>query len=574
MNLKYQSFILGIAAAFLFSASVSQAQWNSNYFSGVVQPNLSTQNQIQNPVRNQTVPPASSYPTGTRVSTGSTVTKTAKDDDLSTKRVEALLVSINDYKGAAGLSNLSGCNNDTRIMKKWLETNVTKTATVTVLSDDAALSRQSPTYDAILRELQTKAQADCDRLIVVFAGHGVNVGGKSFLCPSDVETTKISDVEQAPLNRLLAVTELLALLKKGKAKEVFLILDACRNSSEEKGFMREFAELLKDNDKNFKKEGDGSFVILTSCSSGQEALEIFTKNGDGHGSFIYHFVEGLSGHADFAGCYDGDISLVEAYNYAYSRVSDEAQKHKKRQTPEIFMASANGNMTLASSTIPPVGENETDIQFLANIQSLTDIQFLMRTGVILANNRRVKSANEVGAKALDSVLDNVPNNSLAYALRGSVRRKLGRYEDALSDLNRIGQKFQLYAKADNTEGAKSVTDVSIPLKKTPDRNGEDSGASVKNDTLLTISKIDGDFFFVQEINNEDLGANQGWIPRNAVTWSRKKADNTITATRMQQTIRSTAPTSYSGGGMISPSVGGTFGGASTFSSGGVGPVYH
>lgn len=544
------------ALLFLFVLTDSLfAQWNSDFYSSSIRPTLENQRSAEE----RTTSSRTSAAGAKHVSSNRDEKKSASD------KTEAMLVSINQYNGAAGLPNLQGCNNDIRLMKKWLESNGTPASSISVFSDDRELSGQPPLFSVLQDELRRKSQARCKRLLIVFACHGISVGGKSFICPADAVDTDLSAIEgegerailsAGKMNRLLAVSEILKILKKAKADEVLLILDACRSSEGEDNFMREFSSLLSDNDKNFKKSNGGGFVVLTSCSNGQSALEIFSKEGDSHGAFLFYFIDGLSGRADYAACYDGKVTLVEAYNYAYSRVSDEAQRRNRRQTPEIFMSSNNGNMTLATYSSPPATERETDIQFL------------MRTGIILADNRWKKSDNMVGLKALDCVIDNVPNNTLAYALRGSIRRKLGDYGEALSDLDQIGEKFQLYANISSDERN--------ALKKNPDADSESTDAVIKNNALLTISKSQGDYFFVRELNNELLGDSAGWIHRNNVAWSRTRANETITATRMQQNVRSVnQPVSsnsvFSPGGMIKPGnvIGG---GGGTVSA--PGPVYH
>lgn len=538
MKTNLRMISCAITICFMAICVRAHAQFNSDFFSGSVRPALENQRLAEQSSRR-----------------GVQLARKQK----ARAQVEALLVSINDYRGAAGLTSLQGCNNDIRMMKEWLEKDGVSPEAIEVFSDDSKLSNQLPELELLQQALKQKAKSNCERLIVVFACHGISAGGKSFICPLNVTSTDFENLDdrdeksilkEGTQKNLLAVSSILSILKKSQAKEVLLILDACRNSSEEESFMREFVTLLNENDQNFRKTDGGSFVVLTGCSSGQSALEIYAKDGTAHGAFLYYFIDGLSGRADYAACYDGTVSLVEAYNYAYSRVSDEAQRRNRSQTPEIFMSSSNGNMTLASYSAPPAMDNETDIQFL------------MRIGIILADNRWKAKDNAVAVQALDCVLANVPNNALAYALRGSVRRKLGEYEGALADLEQIGEKFQLFVKCD--EGSP------LTLQKSKDdKEGQrQDGTKVENNALVTIAAMDGDYFLVSEVNNEAIGDHSEWIHRDNVTWSRVQANETITATGMQQSARvvgSAPPVN-----MLTP--GNIIGGGGTVSA--PGPVYH
>lgn len=445
-------------------------------------------------------------------------------------QTEALLFSINDYGFMEQLPPLNGCNNDMREMKKWLIETGTDPRRITHLSDDPALAAFPPTSARLLEVLEAKIQQTCDRLIVVFACHGISADGKSFLCPqdgTDMDFSQIPPEETVAAGRrknLIPLSDLLTLLQKSRAREVLLILDACRDHSEESSFMREFADLLRHNDTSFSRS-KGSFAVITSCSLGQSALEKISVEGESRGLFLCHFLEGLRGKADFAGSYDGEITLAEAYNYAYSQVSSEASRRNHRQTPEIFMSSRNREMLLARYPFPRRPEAETDLQFL------------LWTGQILADHRYVRKANQVGVEALDCVLENLPNHPLAYSLRGSVHRKLGNFEQALRDLSQVGQKLQVYAQVPQPTA----------LKSSPDAESENLSQKIPPESLLTITQIQDDYFYVEELNNLPLGNQCGWISRSQIQWSRRQAQSTLTSTPMQPQIRTVTPMNVGGG---------------------------
>ena len=345
--------------------------------------------------------------------------------------------------------------------------------------------------------------------------------------------------EQEFLN-MIAVSDVLTILKNAKANEVILWLDACRGGSVENSFMREFADLLKNAEESFKKTDGGAFYVLTSCSLGEEALEV-TKNREARGAFGYHFVEGLGGAADYAGCCDGAVTLVEAYNYAYSKVVDEARREGAgaTQTPELFMANVGLRKlpTLARVALADLATTDVD--------AWQDQAYLLYVGRVLADTKWQRGVNEVGLQTLNCVLDGAPNNSLALALRGSVRRKLGDYVGSLDDWEKIGQKFQLYVKSrrDDDPAKPPRNDAEkLTLRLLDDAGGRASGASVSSTDLLTVAQIKTDaqgarWGYVVEKNNVALEENAGWIALESTVWDWRLAARAITATTLQPTSR-------------------------------------
>ncbi len=491
-------------------------------------------------------------------------------------RMEALLIAVEKYSPEARLGgDLSGCVNDIRALKERLDANSTgRDGQTTILSD---ADGDAPTRERILNALRKKASVDCDRLLVSFAGHGVRRGGKSFLCPSDAKAfdAKSSDWKDEEAARkagnasnLIAVSDALEILKGAKAREVVLLLDACRSNLDSRGsFAREFVDMLDED--GFKKE-NGEFYVLTSCSVGESALEIVAPDGETRGLFSYHFVDGLSGRADRAGCCDGAVTLVEAYNYAHSQVVAET---KGAQTPELFMAvGASKPLTLARVSQETIFQRDGSLR----IDELNDRDYLLYVGAVAADVTWEAAVNELGERTLDAALNAAPNNALALALRGGIRRKLGDYAGALDDWSRVGQKFQLYVKSGRRNPATPPRDESEKLtyRLRASVGGATTDAKASTYDLLTVAKIETDsngkaWGYVVEKNNVPLGDAAGWLPLSATAWHWHIADSLVALTKLQPERRMIGAASASTG--VAP-------GRNYISGGGggstPGPLYH
>ena len=545
-----------IGAAALAFALWGTACWAQfpGFYSGAVQPQLANQRQATEAAR-RTVADA--------------VANVANDEsgEAETLTLEALVVAVERYESGE-FAPLDGCVNDARALKGWLDVNFDaayrRTAEyrrkVATLVEDAENDVASPTRENILNVLRQKAETPCDRLFVSFAGHGVGVGGKSYFCPCDAlnpqtpdavagadaldsdvgERTALLETGNASALNLIAVSEMLEILKGAKAKEVILLLDACRDGDSANSFMREFADLLKNADENFKKDDGGAFYVLTSCSLGERAKEI-VKNREWRGAFGYYFVEGLAGPADYVGCCDGAVTLVEAYNYAYSKTAEEARNEGTgaTQTPELFMANVGRRKA------PTLARVALDDLTTVDFDAWQEQAYLLYVGRVLSDVKWARDVNDVGVQTLNCVLEGAPNNSLALSLRGSLRRKLGDYVGSLDDWNKVGQKFQLYVKslrADDPSKPPSADAEKLTLRLADDAGGRESGVSVSSIDLLTVAEIKTDakgarWGRVVEKNNVALGENAGWVPLTATVWSWQLASRAIVATELQPTGR-------------------------------------
>ena len=445
-------------------------------------------------------------------------------------------------------------------MKDWFDNATSKKGNATLLSD-ASESSQKPTRANILAALKEKAGKECGRLIVTFAGHGVYYGGRSFFCPIDVkgldfdavaEESRAAVVAKGQECNLIAVEEALNILKGAKAKEVVVIFDACRNGDDGKdNFVREFQEMLAPKSADAQatdafQRTNGGFFVLTSCATGEEALEM-TVGDKTHGAFTYYLVDGLKGKADVAGCCDGYVALNEAYNYAQCRVGEYAVKRGKRQSPELMMATEQmKNLpTMSRVSLEELFGGASD---LAEVDQWSDEKFLLRAGWALSGSKKQEETLRLGEKTLNCVLEFAPNNKMALELRGSVRRTLGDWQGAINDWERVGAKMQVYVKSTRNEtgwpdGAcypeKPEHWRERALLPAPGENETDEAETVRTYDLLTITEIRDGWAYVTEKNNAPLAKEKaGWIKTDDLVWDFNIAKNIVNASKLQGTRHS------------------------------------
>lgn len=466
------------------------ADWNADFYQGVVRP-------------------AAALPPNHKVTYSKTMVPAGKK--MVTR---AILFAVNEYDGK--MPTLSGCVNDMERVREWLrQTHSIQPEHLDILTD------RNATYANLEAAFQRASRYPADRLIVVVACHGGSAHGKSFICPQDMVNLDFSGTAGTdPLaaireRRLFPLSDILTVLKTLPTREILLILDSCRKvEAGSDDFMQEFQELMHNNNQYFQKK-ESSFAVITSCSFGEKAEE-YSFAGKDYGKFLYFFTEGLTGKADFTGCYDNCVTLTEAYNYAYAQMGNS-------QTPEIFMASSSGNLILA---------NYADLPRPADVSQESDLAFLLRTGVLLSNiDRWNENTNKKGLKALDCVLENVPNNALARSVRGSVHRRLGNYEQTMLDWSKVGHKLQLYAGTSAPSVNRTAT-TAISLYASPDLDSTPLERQLEVNDLLTISGIRGDFLLVSEVNNTPVSS--GWIRRSDVYWNYQAASGRTTATQNQR----------------------------------------
>ena len=242
----------------------------------------------------------------------------------------AILIGINDYHESLGTLKYSV--NDCRRLAEVLTTgdDAFPTDQVLVLADDEVDDRK-PSYANIHSWLASwLAQADDDDTVLVFfAGHGREIGGKCYLVPGDA-TLQTIHVTGIP------VSYVQDLLNRCKARQKLLILDACHS-----GAGRDVSTMAAPMMETLSA-GKGIYT-LTSCDLDEVSHDWDEKQ---QGVFSYYFAEALSGSCPSDD--RGRITLEAIYEWTFERVRRWAARHRCSQNPYRLSQGA-GTLVLFST---------------------------------------------------------------------------------------------------------------------------------------------------------------------------------------------------------------------------------
>ena len=206
-----------------------------------------------------------------------------------------------------------------------------------LMVDDAAEPLHRPTRSnilAIFGQWVSLAGPE-DSLLVYFAGHGLDLGGKLALMPLDGRT---ADVENTSIPFAMFESKLASCA----AKRSLVILDACHS-----GTGRNVPGMTPGMMADIEKHSEGR-ITLASCKQDEVSHEYEA----GHGAFTWFLLQGLGGGADANG--DGVISALELSNYTFEETRRWAAAKALKQTPRLI-SDISGDIVLAKTSVvrPP-----------------------------------------------------------------------------------------------------------------------------------------------------------------------------------------------------------------------------
>jgi len=418
-----------------------------------------------------------------------------------------LLFAVERYDPTTqNLPPLHGCHNDMAAARsEWFQRIGIPESRITFLHDHTDVQETLPTKDNFMRTLNDMVNsADPNgTLVVMVSSHGIAKDGKSYICP--IDSTEDSQ-------SLIDVASLIDRLKSARAGKKLLLIDACRTVGEaetSEDFMREFAAISKSIFET-KNGANGGLAVVSSCSVEQEAHEMIV-DGKPRGVFMKYFLEGLSGPADYMGVIDGNITLSEAYSYAFAQTSKYVYlcREGKQQTPELFREAGLTKFTLAQSEPARKQPNETNMQFL------------LRQSMALATKGNLSLVIDI----LNHIISCEPNNHVAYACRAGSFLSRADYQQAMNDFTYLGRTLDLYARPSPTERNTPIrirSDKDVKASTVSYKISSQSApisAELKPGQKVSIGNIDGSWLYVVRIDDDATQSGIGWIHKDNVVWS-------------------------------------------------------
>ncbi len=416
----------------------------------------------------------------------------------------------------------------------------------TTFSDDAIIrlydadpatapgSTKAPTKRNFLNAVdEVVNKATKNDVVYVFAStHGIAIGEKSYLCPENCGDFKAprekdeSDADFANRINLIPVADLIERLGSCPA-ECALALDACRDyGNSGTNLLKEISELVQKHE---------NVTVITACALGQSSRMMDER---GVSAFFHYFTEGLEGAADAQGAYDGRVTLVEAFNYAYSRTGDYARSASKEdgksaQTPEWYGTGDVVPAIVPDSLTVGFDEDAHDYQLALSCGDRilrADQSARLDVAKGRANASSIK-VDEDGLleKTFKYVIDSQPHNTAARYLRGYVLRAKARYKDAIEDFNKAGFEMVLFVTKEKDFGngpgtyAYGSSDVKEKLTGKNPKGGEELLYYPLGSRII-VDKWKNDRFHVVTCNNEESG---NWISDKYVSWTPQQAETTV-----------------------------------------------
>ena len=188
------------------------------------------------------------------------------------------------------------------------------------------LSGEKAGYKSIEKFVETwlpRNTNENSRVFFYFSGHGAPdpQGGKAYLLPYDGDPNFLENTGY-PLKRLYQKLEEL------KAKEVLVVLDSCFSGAGGRSLLAKGARPLVVS-VDTAAQASGKLEVLAAASSDQITS---TLEDQGHGTFTYYFLKGITGGARGPG---GAVTVQGLYDYLTPKVQDAARRQNREQTPSL-----------------------------------------------------------------------------------------------------------------------------------------------------------------------------------------------------------------------------------------------
>ena len=262
----------------------------------------------------------------------------------------ALLIGVDEYKDKQ-INPLGGAANDARALAGAL----TRYAgfspeQVILLASDQPPERQ-PTRGVILKyfsNLRGLVPKD-GLLLIAFAGHGMERGGRGYLLPADALA---SDDPALLEDTAISVERMKELIRAAEVSQVVLFLDACRNdpwsgrANSDNPLTSAYARGFNFLERN---RGVTAFATIYATSVGQRAYEYSEKK---QGYFTWALAEALSGAGANA---RGEVTLASLVSYLQERVPRSVRRDLgigKQQLPFAVIEGYKADELVIAITAP------------------------------------------------------------------------------------------------------------------------------------------------------------------------------------------------------------------------------
>ena len=370
----------------------------------------------------------------------------------------AVLIGYNDYTIDKGLQPLRYAAKDVSDLKTTLLEMGYEADDIIVLNgQDGSPKPTKESVQAALQKAENElAKEPASSLMIVFAGHGFNDEGESYLCPADYS-------DDRPTESSIPVAEVSRILERSKADGRYLIIDACRNEFVSKGSaefnLRTGLKKLRISDGTVAQ----GVVVLSSCVPGQQSWEIdepaIQRTGapqpNRNGVFMHFVMQGLRGAADVfdqTTGFDGIITATELHEYAARETMRFVNaEFDTVQNPwaDVHATASLGIVTLNDDQRQKLGRVER-----RSVQSLLDQELAEQKtgdGVMLLVGGE-KELRPIATARFSQAIDLSPELYMPRRLRALLNvlegnniqtRSAEFYQSALDDMKAVGSPLRI-----------------------------------------------------------------------------------------------------------------------------------
>ncbi|MFY9554019.1 MAG: caspase family protein [Blastocatellia bacterium] len=232
----------------------------------------------------------------------------------------ALIIGVDQYRDRQ-ITSLHGAANDARAIAEALVRYAGFPAEQVILLASDQVAERQPARNNVLRYLSNlRGMVPPDGLLLIsFAGHGMERGGKPYLLPSDaVASNDMMLLEDTAIS----VDRLKESVRATGVRQVVLILDACRNDPSAGRSNRDnllTSTFTRGFNFDVHNREVTAFATLYATAVGHRAYEYAEKN---QGYFTWALVEGLQGGAANS---KGEVTLGRLVKYLEEAVPNRVR---------------------------------------------------------------------------------------------------------------------------------------------------------------------------------------------------------------------------------------------------------
>ncbi|HMW08225.1 MAG TPA: caspase family protein [Leptospiraceae bacterium] len=246
-----------------------------------------------------------------------TETVSLKGNEMGAKRW-AIIVGINEYSDKQ-ISSLQKARNDAKLIAQILEEQG-QFEEIHLMTDD--LSSKNPLYPT-KSNIESKIDhvldfsSPVDTILFFFSGHGISdSNGNGYLLTVD------SSLDKSLLTSL-TVNTIIKKIKDRNVSKSILFLDACRDVTNSKSFLKEGLKSEKSSSEDFP-------ILFYSTTTGYFSYE---DSKSSFGVFTKYLAHGMEGKADTN--QDGIVSFGELVDFIQTGVVGWSDQNEKEQKPYV-----------------------------------------------------------------------------------------------------------------------------------------------------------------------------------------------------------------------------------------------